>query len=145
MADLPVLRAHLQKVQAAAKAAPQVAAGAMQPIVAEGQQRQQAPSGEAFAKVKRYRGNRTGRFDPNQHIAGSYRPLVEGDEAKVVSDHRAARFARRGTVHQEPRPLVPRDDDAQKRDAKGRFVAHSVSVGWWLPKLTEALRRLFSA
>ena len=94
--------------------------------------------------MKPYQGNTSGRFDPQQHIAKSYRPEVDGDEAKVVSHHRAARFARLGTKHQDPRPLVPRDDSGARRDGRGRFQHSGITVGWWLPKITEAMKRLFS-
>lgn len=143
MAQLPVLKTHLAKVQDMTRRAPSAAAEAMAPLVAEGQERQQAPTGEAFAAVKPYAKNRTGRFDPSRHIAQSYKPVVDGAQAAVVSNHPGASFARHGTKRQAARPLVPRDDSAQRRNAHGQFIPSSSRIGWWLPKITAAMRRLF--
>lgn len=123
MADLPQLRQRIAEVTAAAAKAPGVAADTMEGLVAEGGRRGVSPGGDPLAPRK------DGQpYDQAGHVAGSYKPVVRGDQAMIASGHRAAGFLRRGTRKMVARPLTPGQDE---------------DLGWWLPAILRKIRGLF--
>ena len=113
---------HLDGVRAAAAQLPQVAADALGGLVAKGEAQQRSPEGKRWRKVRVYRDNSTGRFDPRGHI--HYVAMVRDHQALLAASHPAAKLTRYGTKHMASRAKVPDGD----------------SLGWWLAPLLRALR-----
>lgn len=111
------LQKHLAKAQGAVRELPGAAASELGQLATDTHRRQLAPDGTRWERTKE-----GAPFDAQGHIV--YRPVVEGDQVKLVAEHRAARFARWGTRYMRARPGAPTGDD----------------LGWWLPRLLKRLR-----
>ena len=121
----PNLQRRLEEVRGAVKALPQVAARELDQLADQAHDKQRAPDGTRWKPVRDHGQRRP--FDPQHHI--QYHPVVRGEKVMLESNHPAAGYSRWGTRKMSARPQVP-----------GR----SGELGWWLPLIMAAFRKVLA-